>query len=315
MHYRGGGKYFSTIDVKKAFWNIPVDEESRKYTAFTSYEGVFEFLVMPFGLCNSSATFQRLMENVLRGLVWKTTLVYVDDAIVFGADFMEHVDRLCEVLDRIRKAGLKLSATKCKFMHPTIEFLGCRVSENGVTPSENKTKLMADFNTPKDAREVKTFLGLTGYFRRFIPAYARLANPLNKLTHKNVDFVWTDECQNSFETLKRALVSEPLLKLPDFTQPFSLYTDASGFTIGSVLTQVQRNGVEAAIAYGGRQLSAAERNYSTTDAECLAVVDAVRHFAPYLQDTRFTVYTDHASLEYILSSKHLTGRFSGGAKG
>ena len=246
---------------------------------------------MPFGLCNAGATFQRLMESVLRNLQWRTCLVYIDDIIVYVPTF-----------------PLKLTPQKCRFLHPEITFLGCVISAEGIRPSKGKTAVIESFEAPKNQKQVRAWLGLTGFFRRFIDKYANIAAPLNTLLQKDKPFQWTNECQQAFETLRTKLLTAPILAFPDFTRPFELHTDASGTAIGSVLMQIQQDDSERVIAYGGRTLLKAERNYNVTELECLAVIDAIKHFSPYLHGYKFTIHTDHSSLKYLLTAKDLKGR-------
>ena len=272
-----GSHYFSTLDLRSGFWQIPVDEQSRPLTAFTSYQGLYQFKRLPFGLCNSPATFQRVMELVLRGLQWDTCLIYIDDVVIHSPSFETHIQRLRDVLDRLRNANLKLKPEKCLFMHKTVKFLGHIISANGIAPTFEKTELVKSFPAPTNPKQIKQFLGLAGYYRRFIESFSKIATPLNRLLQKDVPFVWSDECSAAFDALKEKLVTAPILAFPNFALPFQLYTDASGEAVGMVLGQIQ-NGQERVIAYGGRSLTQAERNYTVTELEALAVITGVKHF-------------------------------------
>ena len=238
--------------------------EDQEKTAFCTPEGQYEFKVMPFGLCNAPATFQRLMDMVLAGLQWTSCLVYLDDVIVPGKTFSEHLNFLRDVFGRIREAGLKLQPTKCFLCQKKVSFLGHIVSEDGVATDPSKTDKVASWPTPICRREVQQFLGLANYYRRFVKDFAKIAKPLHRLTERTTRFAWTQQCQEAFEELRRRLVSSPILAFPDFTRPFILDTDASDYGVGGVLSQIQDDGRERVIAYGSRVLSKAERRYCVT---------------------------------------------------
>ena len=209
---------------------MQVNPEHREKTAFCTSEGLFEFNVMPFGLCNAPATFQRLMDCVLAGLHWKTCLVYIDDIIVVGKSFDEHLCNLQAVLERLRQAGLKLHPRKCQLLRHKVTYLGHVVSAQGITPDPDKTDRVNRWLTPQSAKEVQQFLGLANYYRRFIKNFASVAKPLHRLTEKGRKFKWTQESDQAFNTLKQKLTSAPVLALPNWSIPFLLDTDASDVT-------------------------------------------------------------------------------------
>ncbi|CAK8692643.1 unnamed protein product [Clavelina lepadiformis] len=302
-----GCEYFSTLDLKSGYWQIPMDEASREATAFTSHVGLFEFNVMPMGLCNSAASFQRLMRIVLHGVEWKGVLAYLDDVIVYGRSFEEHLERLKLVFERIKAAGLTLKPTKCTLFNAEVHFLGHVVSRRGVKCDPNKTKAVVEWPIPRCVKHVRQFVGLTSYYRKFIKNYANIAAPLHKLTEKGKKFSWTKECQTAFENLKGALVSSPVLRYPDFNNSFILDTDASDLVIGCVLSQ-NVSGGEHVVAYGSRSLSKSERNYSTTRKELLAIVYASKLFRCYLLGNKFLLRTDHSSLRWLWRSKEMYGQ-------
>jgi len=303
----GGSVFFSTLDLRSGYWQVPVARDSRPYTAFTSYEGLYQFKRLPFGLTNAPATFQRLMEMVLRGLNWKICLIYLDDIICFSTSFNDHLKRLREVFDRLLDNNLKLKPSKCYFCKREVQFLGHVVNKNGISPSPEKTDLISKCPPPKTPKQVKQMLGLVGYYRRFVPNFAQTALPLTKLLQKNSKFKWTAACQAAFDSLKTALITPPILAFPVFAEPFHLYTDASGEAIGMILGQII-NGNESVIAFAGRVLSKPERNYSVTEIEALAVIEGVKHFHCYLYGSKFTIHTDHSSLKWLFTSKELKGR-------
>jgi hypothetical protein len=304
-----GAKWLSTCDLASGYWQVEMHPEDAEKTAFTTSRGLFQFKVMPFGLCNAPATFERLMEYVLAGLQWEICLVYLDDIIVFADTFEEHVARLGTVLTKVHEAGLKVSAKKCHFFQEKVAFLGHIVSPEGVATDPAKVEAVHKWPQPRNVHHVRSFLGTCSYYRRFIKGFATIAKPLHQLTEKQIDFKWTTECQQAFETLKHLLTSAPILGYPSTASPFLLDTDASGFGIGAVLSQVQE-GVERVIAYFSRTLNKAERNYCVTRRELLAVVEAVKHFHHHLYGLHFTVRTDHGALNWLLRFKNPEGQMA-----
>ena len=280
-------RWFTTLDLISGYWQVAVHPDDREKNAFCTPNGLFEFKVMPFGLCNAPATFQRLMDSVLAGLQWSTCLVYLDDIIIVGKTFADHLNNLRQVFDRIRGAGLKLQPAKCVLCTHEVTFLGHIVSAAGITTDPSKTDKVTSWPTPTTKREVQQFLGLANYYRRFIKHFASIAKPLHRLTEKTASFKWTTECQTAFETLKHTLTSAPILAHPDYSKEFILDTDASAVGIGAVLSQVQSDGNERPIAYASRTLSKPERCYCVTQRELLAVVTFIKHFRPYLLGRSF----------------------------
>ena len=267
----GGARYFSTLDLASGYWQVELDPESQPKTAFTTRSGHYEFQVMPFGLCNAPATFQRLMEMVLRGLNWDVCLIYLDDIIIFSATFQDHLSRLRQVFDRLRQAGLKFSPKKCHFAQQQVEYLGHIVSKHGIAVDPSKVSKVRDWPTPRSVKEVRTFLGVASYYRRFVPEFARIAGPLNQLTRKGVQFTWSPEAENAFCHLKQHLCQTPIMAYPNFEKTFTLKTDASDTALGAVLCQIDDE-IERPVAYASRSLSSSESNYSATEKETLAVV-------------------------------------------
>eukprot|EP00731_Ephydatia_muelleri_P023718 Em0015g1301a len=306
----GGTKFFSTLDLASGYWQVEVEEADRQKTAFTTPEGLFEFKVMPFGLCNAPATFQRLMDRVLNDLKWTDCLVYFDDIVVVGRTFSEHLHCLGNVLTRLRQAGLKLQPKKCNFCQQKVRFLGHVVSASGISTDPDKTEVVSNWPTPTDKREIQQFLGLVNYYRRFIKNFASLAKPLQRLTEKNVTFEWNESCQNAFDQLCACLVSAPVLAFPDYSKTFILDTDASENGIGAVLSQGQDDGSECVIAYASRSLSRQEQRYCVTRRELLAVVEFVHHFRCYLLGQHFTLRTDHGSLIWIQNFREPEGQLA-----
>lgn len=302
-----GSKWFSTLDLKSGYWQVGMHPDDKEKTAFTTGCGLYQFTVMPFGLCNAPATFERLMEFVLRGLTWKTCLVYLDDVMVMGRNFEEHLRNLQEVFDRFQAANLKLNPKKCALFQKEVEFLGHIVSEKGIETCDTKVKTIKEWPRPRDKHEVRSFLGLCTYYRRFVEGFANIAAPLHKLTEANNTFTWSQTCENSFRRLKAALCSSPILAYPKQRGQFILDTDASNIGIGAVLSQVQ-DGEERVIEYFSKILSKPERNYCVTRKELLAIVKSVDHFHRYLYGREFIIRTDHAALSWLLRLKNPEGQ-------
>lgn len=301
---------FTTLDLASGYWQVELDESSKEKTAFSTSAGHYEFNVMPFGLTNAPATFQRLMECVLAGLSPAQCLIYLDDIIVYGTSFEDHLEHLENVLTKLGEAGLKLKPTKCHFAQQQVQYLGYLISEDGVAVDPSKVEAVTSYPQPTDVKELRGFLGLANYYRRFVQGFASIAKPLYQLTSKNAKgFDWTPQCQQAFDQLKQLLVSPPILAYPRFEIPFVVHTDASDHAIGGVLSQIQ-DGKERVIAYFSRQLGKAQRNYSTIEREALAVVSAIQEFYPYLYGFHFDLYTDHNPLVSLKTVKDYGGRVS-----
>ena len=305
-----GAKWFTTLDLVSGYWQVEVHKDDQEKTAFCTSDGLFEFKVMPFGLCNAPATFQRLMDMILAGLQWTTCLVYLDDVIVLGRTFIEHLDHLEAVFSRLHEANLKLQPFKCNLCRAKVNFLGHIVSSEGISSDTSKVEKVANWPIPTCQRDVQCFLGLANYYRRFVKDYANIARPLHRLTEKNAIFKWTEECQQSFDNLRERLISAPILAFPDCSKPFILDTDASNTGIGAVLSQKQEDGTERVIAYASRVLSKAERRYCVTRRELLAVVFFIDHFRHYLIGRSFTLRTDHGSLTWLWKFKNPEGQLA-----
>ena len=233
-----GSQYFSTIDLFSGYWQVEVDPADQAKTAFATRRGLFEFRVMPFGLCNAPATFQRLMETVLAGLNWEICLIYIDDIIITGRTFEDMIQNLEKVFQRLESAGLKLKAKKCYLFAKQVSFLGHLISGEGIKADPDKIKAVEEWIEPRSVTEVRSFIGLCSYYRKFIKDFASEARPLHNLLEKNREFKWSEDCQNAFEELRKRLTSAPVLAHPDFNTHFILDTDASDHAIGGVLSQV-----------------------------------------------------------------------------
>jgi hypothetical protein len=303
-----GAKYLSTLDLKQGYWQIPLSPKSRPPTAFTvPGRGLFQFTVMPFGLHSAPATFQRLLDQVVGPDLEPRVLVYLDDIIVTSQTFDEHLELLKEVFRRLRSAKLRVNPDKCNFCRDQLRYLGHIVDQEGIRTDPDKVSAIAGWPTPTTVRRVRQFLGVASWYRRFIANFSTLAAPLTALTRKTARWEWGPSEQRAFQRLKTALTTAPVLACPNFQEPFTLQTDASSHGLGAVLTQHQEGG-EKVIAYASRTLNPAERNYSATELECLAVVWGIRRMRDYLEGYHFTVLTDHQSLRWLQRIEAPTGR-------
>lgn len=305
-----GARFLSSLDIKSAYHQIAIKEDSKELTAFTiPGRGLFQFRRMPFGLTNAPATWQRLIDRVIGDDLEPYVFVYLDDIIIISPDFDTHLNVLGKVLDRLIQAGLTVSQEKCHFCRPSLKYLGYVVDSRGLHVDVSKVEAMLNVPTPRNVKEVRRFVGMASWYRRFIPNFATILKPLTELTRKNVHFQWSHQCQEAFSTIKNCLVSAPVLTCPDFEKPFLLQTDASAYGIGAVLTQPYPDG-ERVICFLSRSLSKTEMNYTTTERECLAVIWAVEKLRHFLEGTHFTIITDHASLLWLHNLKDPTGRLA-----
>lgn len=310
-------KYLTSIDLKSAFWQIPLEASSREKTAFSvPGRGLFEFVRMPFGLCNAPQTLQRLMDRIIGPEFEPKAFVYLDDCIIATNNFEDHLLTLKEIFTRLRKAGFTINIDKCQFCRPSLKYLGFVVDQNGLRTDPDKVSAISQFPLPSTVTEIKRFLGMCSWYRRFVPGFATLSAPISDLIKgkkKKMPVTWTPEATKSFSDLKAALTSSPVLVSPDYTfpiRPFKIHTDASNYGLGAVLTQEDADGCERAIAFASRTLNRAERNYSVTERECLAVVFATDKFRPYVEGLSFTVVTDHHSLVWLTRMSEPTGRLA-----
>ena len=282
-------------------------------TAFVTPFGLYEFLVMPFGLSYAPATFQRLMNYILHDYIGIFVNVYLDDIVIHSkGSFEEHIDHLRQVFQTLRRANLKIKLKKCFFCKANIEYLGHIVGQDGIQMDPKKVEKIKNFPVPHDLKSLRGALGLLSYYRKFIKDFSKHANPMNKLLKKETPFVWTEKQQKAFDFLKAQLVKKPILSYPDFELPFIIYTDASGSGLGAVLSQRQKDKKdgkekEFVISYASRSLSEVESRYPITDKECLAVVWAIRYFKAYL-NLPFKVVTDHSALKTLQTQKIPDGR-------
>src|SRR6266536_5752604 len=295
----GGKKYYTSIDLASRYWQVEVDENSQDIIVFVILWKLYQFNVMPFGLTNAPATFQRLINYVLHDYLNDFVVIYLDDILVCSDTFDEHINHLRKVFTKLREANLVIKLKKCKFGKRKIKFLGHTIGTDGLrTDLENIEKII-NCPVPTDVTGVRKFMGLCNYYRKFIKDLSKLSKPLRRLLKKDVKFLWGSKEQEIFEELKKTLTEAPILLFPNFDKPFVLCTDASLKGLGAVLEQEDENKNLRSVAYASRSLTPAEKNYHTTDLECLAIIWSVRHFHKYLINKPFKIFTDHSALKSL----------------
>ena len=304
-----GQKIFSTLDLASGYWQIEMDDKSKEKTAFIVDNNIYEWNRLAFGLTNAPGTFQRLMNHVLRKEIGISCLVYLDDIIVFSRTLEEHLDNLRRIFGLLEQANLKLKLSKCKFLETSVSYLGHIISASGIAPDPSKIASIANFKRPETVVELQSFLGLANYYRRFISSFSTKAHSLTlQAKGKPKDKInWGPEEEKAFDTLRKSLITPPILAFPDFSKEFILFTDASNFGIGAVLSQIQ-NDEEVVIAYYSKHLNEREVKFSTIEKEAFAVVEAIKRFRQYLQDEPFVIISDHRPLQWLQSLKDETGR-------
>ena len=304
-----GNQYFSTLDMASGYWQIEIDPKDRHKTAFITKFGLFEHKRMAFGLCNAPATFQRVIQFVLRGLTWSKVLAYIDDVIILGKNFHDHLDNLKLTFERFRKYNLKLKPKKCSLFHSETLFLGRVVSSKGVSINPENIEKVKTWPVPKSVREVEQFLGFINYHRDHIPNYADITSILYKLTGSKAEFHWDTQEQEAFDLLKEKMITAPILSYPNAYDSFILDTDASNVAIGAALSQLQDE-QERVISYGSFVLTPEQRKYCVTRKELLAVVRFTRQYRHYLLGRNFLIRTDHNSLTWLLHFKYIEGQLA-----
>lgn len=307
----GKTRFISSIDLKDAFWQIELEAKSREITAFTvPGRPLYQFARMPFGLCNAAQTMCRLMDIVVGQDLRESVFVYIDDLLIVSSDFPSHIRTLEIVAKRLQEANLTINVSKSKFVMREIKYLGFIVGNGELKTDPEKVRAIADFPVPRTIRQLRRFLGMTGWYQRFIANYSGISAPLTDLKGTAKSFVWNERAQLAFESLKSKLTSAPVLTHPDFSLPFIIQCDASSTGVGSVLCQIDSNGEEHPIAFMSKKLNSAQRNYSVTELECYAAVLSVKKFRPYVEGMEFKIITDHASLKWLMGQKDLSGRLA-----
>ncbi|GJY66666.1 reverse transcriptase domain-containing protein [Tanacetum coccineum] len=298
-----GSSIYSKIDLRSGYHQLRVREEDIPKTAFRTRYGHYEFQVMPFGLTNAPAVFMDLMNRVCKPYLDKFVIVFIDDILIYSKNKQEHAEHLKLILELLKKEQLYAKFSKCEFWIPKVQFLGHVIDSQGIHVDPAKIESVKDWASPKSATEIRQFLGLAGYYRRFIEGFSKIAKPMTKLTQKKIKFDWSDKAEAAFQLIKQKLCSAPILALPEGNEDFIAYCDASIKGLGAVLMQREK-----VIAYASRQLKIHEKNYTTHDLELGAVVFALKIWRHYLYGTKCTVFTDHKSLQHILDQKELNMR-------
>lgn len=305
----GNCQYFTTLDLASGFYQVEMDPKDISKTAFNVEHGHFEYLRMPMGLKNSPSTFQRVMDNVLRELQNTICLVYLDDIIVFSTSLQEHIINLEKVFQKLRESNFKIQMDKSEFLKLETAYLGHVISRDGIKPNPDKISAIKQYPIPKTPTEIKRFLGLLGYYRKFIPDFAKITKPMTQCLKKGSKITLDRDYEECFEKCKTLLINDPILQYPDFTREFILTTDASKLAIGAVLSQGPI-GSDKPIAYASRTLNTSEINYSTIEKELLAIVWATKYFRPYLFGRKFKIMTDHRPLQWVMNIKEPNSRLT-----
>ena len=308
-----GAKVFSTIDLRSGYHHIALGKSPRAKTAFVMPFGKYEFLMVPFGLAQAPAYFQLLMNKVLKGL--KFAMTYLDDIIIFSQDELQHLEHLEIVFSHLREAGLKIKRSKCDFFKSEIHYLGHLISPEGISPLPNKLDSIRHIPVPNSAKEIKQFLGLTGYYTKFVLRFADISRPLTTLMKKDVKFEWTSACQKSFELLKEALCGEPVLKYADTSKPYTLYTDASKYGWAGVLTQPHTMTIDGKstttdhlVAFVSGLFRGSQLNWAALTKEAFAIYMSVKKLSFYLTDAQILLRSDHKPLEKFLLKNTLNSK-------
>ncbi|CAO1622711.1 unnamed protein product [Sympodiomycopsis kandeliae] len=297
-----GKKWFSSFDANKGFHQTEcATDEDKDKLAFRTHLGLKRFTRMPFGIHKGPGVFQRLTDKILGACKWQHALVYIDDIIIYSDTFEDHCKHLQDVLSRVVRSGITLAFKKSHIAHQRIQALGHTISDIGITTAPHNTDAIRAFPRPTTVKEIQRFIGMAVYYRRFIQDFARICQPLYALTKKDNTFIWTDEHEKAFNTLKEKLSTEPVLAHPDFNKDFIVHTDASLDGLGAVLSQLDGDGREHPICYLSRQLTATEQNYSATELECLGAVWAIKKWHAYLDGCKFKLVTDHIALQWLFS--------------
>ena len=303
----GGAKIYTTLDMKDSYHQVAIHPADRHKTAFICREGLFEYIRMSMGISTAPSCFQRMLEQLFADMKQKGVLIYLDDIIVYTKDLSTHHQVLKEVFERLELARLTLRPEKCQFFKERVTYLGHLVTAEGVYPHYENVRKVREYPVPNTVKQLRSFLGLAAYYRRFVRNFSAIAKPLTELTKKETRWSWEEAQQQAFETLRRRLTEAPILAYPRFDTPFVLQTDASDYCLGAVLSQTQ-DGAERVISYGSRSLKPAELNYSTTEKEALSIVHFVGEYRPYLLGRKFYVETDHNPLTFLNKQQEPKGR-------
>ena len=304
----GNSKYVTKFDLLKGFWQVPLTDRAKEVSAFATPNGLYQYKVMPFGMKNSPATFQRLVNNVICGL--DGCDAYIDDVIIYSDSWSDHLQRIRNFFDRLSKAKLTVNLAKTEFCHATVTFLEHLVGQGQVKPLEAKVNAISEFPVPKCKRQLMRFLGMAGYYRKFCTNFSGIAEPLTNLLKKSTKFKWNDKCQDAFDRLKAILKSAPVLLAPDFDKCFKLAVDASDVGIGAVLLQEDNNGIDHPVCYFSKKFNKHQKNYSNIEKECLALILAIQQFEVYLTSSTspIAIFSDHNPLSFLHKLKNKNQR-------
>lgn len=293
-----GKKWYSGLDLVSGYWNVEVEEKDREKLAFITPEGLYQFKRMPFGPCNAPSVFQRMMQKALGNLTYTKALVYIDDIIIYSDTFEQHLKDIEEVLECLRRANVKLGMEKCQFCIDKIDFLGFVVGKDGIETQGEKVKKIRNYPRPYDITQLRGFLGLAGYYRKFIPRFSDIAKPLSELLKKNQEYTWGKEQEKSFNRIKEKLTNAPVLAYPDYEKTFVITTDASKIAIAAVLEQEDNKGNLHPIEYYHKTLSEQQQKWHSNDWEYYAIVAAVKKFRHYFGNRKILIRTDSKSAKW-----------------
>ena len=304
----GKARYITKFDLLKGYWAVPLTERAKEISAFVTPDGLYQYKVMPFGMKNAPATFQRMMNQCLEGL--PGVEVYVDDIVVYSDTWKEHVCRLKAVLDRLKVANLTVNLGKSEFCQAKVIYLGHVVGQGWVAPVEAKIRSIVEYPVPTSKKSLMRFLGMAGYYRKFCKNFSEVTALLTNLLRKNQKFVWSKECDVAFDKVKSILCSEPILMAPDFEKQFVLMVDACDHGVGAVLMQADEKSVRHPVCYYSKKFNCHQKNYSTVEKETLALILALQHFDVYVSCSQqpVLVYTDHNPLTFVQRMKHKNRR-------
>lgn len=307
LNKMSGCKIFSTFDIRSAFHQIKMHKPDKEKTAFTAGHQKFQFKRMPFGLKGSPITWQVYLTGALNELLSANVMAYMDDILAYTTTIYDHAELLVKIFKRLRENGLKLKIEKTKLFAKEIKYLGFVINKHGLQPDEKNIEVIKNFPQPKNLKEIQRFVGMASYFRKFIHQFAGKAKPLHALCKKNVDFIWSEQCEESFETLKKALITAPVLAFADFSRKFYISVDASFYSVGGYISNSPPP-LDKPIEYFSKTLSDCQQNYSTTHKELLAIVLAIERFQHYIWGKQFVVHTDHEALTYLFSQNRVGSR-------
>ena len=306
----GSATFITKVDLVKGYWQVPLTERAKEIASFVANGAVYQCQVMPYGLRNAPATFQRLMDRVTDGLTH--CVVYIDDVVIYDTTWAEHLTNVEALFARLQEAGLVVNLEKCEFVQARVQYLGYRVGHGYITPPEAKVEAIRQFPAPTCRRALQRFLGVVGYYRRFVPGYSTLLAPLTDLLQKGRKWAWSKDCESAFQQVKSILCEMPVLQAPDFRKSFALAVDASQVGVGAVLLQPDDQGVNHPVCYFSKKFTPAQKNYSVIEQELLAILLALQHFEIYIPayGPQVVIYSDHSPLQFLEKFKFKNQRLT-----